>query len=129
MRLIFASNSSTSSPSGFSKGNLDLYKEKCFGDKNQSSIICTTTVMMAQWENRELLTDLRVAGSKPLGVDQFFSKANLDDILSISTLTVWSSPQALHQSFRAQIGVLLLPPPPHPRLRPHGDTNGRLRKR
>ena len=49
-------------------------------------------------------TDLRVASSKPLGGDRFLFQVNFDDVLlvltKISESTVWSSFQALHESFR-----------------------------
>ena len=53
-RLIYASHSSTASPSGFSKSNLGLYEGKSFGNKNQSFTINTPAVVMAQWKNRGL---------------------------------------------------------------------------
>ena len=53
--LIFASHSSTASPSGLSKGNLGLNEGKFFGDKNQNFTSSTPAVATAQWENRGLL--------------------------------------------------------------------------
>ena len=54
-RLIFASHSSTTSPSCFRKGKIGPYEGKSVGDKNQSLTISTPAVAMAQWENRGLL--------------------------------------------------------------------------
>ena len=54
-RVIFASHSSTGSPSGFSKGNLGLYVEKSVCNKNQGFNKNTPAVAMAQWENHGLL--------------------------------------------------------------------------
>ena len=54
-RLMFASHSSTASPLGFSKGNLDLYEGKYVGDKNRSFTINSAVVAMVEWENRGLL--------------------------------------------------------------------------
>ena len=69
-RLIFAGHGSIASSSGFSKGNLGLYEEKFVGDKNWSFTSCFDGAVKISWT-----TDLRVAGSKPLSVNRFFSKS------------------------------------------------------
>ena len=65
-RRIFASHSSTTSPSGFKEGDLGLYDGKFVGDINQSFTINTPAVAIAQWE-KSWTTDLRVAGLKTIG--------------------------------------------------------------
>ena len=59
-RLIFASHSSTGSPSGFSKDNLGLYIGESVSDKYQTFTIDPGAVAMAHRENHELWIHSRV---------------------------------------------------------------------
>ena len=74
-RLIFASDSSTGCPSGFSKGNLRLYVGESVCDTNRSLTIrktsCGDGAVGKSWA-----TDMKVTRSKPLGGDQVFYEFN-----------------------------------------------------
>ena len=123
-RVIFASHCSTGSPSGFSKDNLGPYEGESICDKYQIFTVNPAAVAMTN----EKITAYRSTGRwkrwfKLLGADRFSLKVNPDHVFSVLTRnsksTVWSSSQALHQSFRAQTAARCC----FPRLRPPVFTN------
>ena len=87
-RLIFASQSSTGLPSGFSKGSLGLYIGKSVRNKNQTFNNNTPVLAISQWENFGLLVlgGLLVRNHK--AVINVSPKVNFDDALSTTDLRV-----------------------------------------
>ena len=86
-RLIFASHSSTGSPSSFSKDNLDLHVGESVCDKYQNFTDSPAAVAMAhrenggQWIYRQVKTAVRIHWA----VIGFSLKANFGDVLSVLT--------------------------------------------
>ena len=84
VRVVFASHSSTTSRSGFSKGNLGQNEGKFVSDKNQSFIISTPAVAIAQWKSCGVLIRGLPVGNH-WTVIGFSLKVSLYDVLSTFT--------------------------------------------
>ena len=91
---IFASHSSTASPSGLGKDEIGLYRQE------HLSVIRNKVSPVGHQSKRWcigkiVVLDLRVGASRSLAIDQFFSDSQ-SVVTKTSKSTVWSGSQALH---------------------------------